>query len=538
MTTPGPGVPPAMVSGIVAAQLLHDKLQAGEQRGWIDYWYKSRQIFRAIAAETEFSVYLAGCLLLSYLLYACGCMRFRFAWPSASQWACLRLFYGHGSTFFAASTLMSWRAFWDTTALYALFRAADDHVDQIGVLAADRRAGLARFERAFWRGLNGDDEGDASVDPILPAVIETCRRLQYPPALFEKFFASMRADCARDDGAFECHDMDETCRYMEGSAAVIGEFMLPILLNGSESALGAVDEAALRDAARALGNAFQLTNMIRDVEEDRALNRIYLPGGIVSGDRDKIERAIATADSYYAIADRGIARLPSANGARDVVRLARFMYASIHDAIRGQDYDLHWRARVSESAKLKLAWRHLGAFSTVQLACTHIFARLVALLLHYWAPLAVLAAAVSAPLYAKPELSYAQFHYVFTLPALAVLWAASALIGVSSNPNQVEHVKRFFCWSLGMCLVATVYTTPWDNALVWSGVWSYPSERPIWGLLGWVPIEEYAFFSIETLMVAGTLLAALPFKSVQSPPTRREPTPIPNRTRHAFRLCI
>lgn len=532
MTTPGPGVPPAMVSGIVAARLLHDKLQANESRAWVDFWSKCRHVFRATAAEIVFSAYLAASLLLACLLSACGCRRSRFAWPSASQWACLRLFYGHGSTFFAASTLMSWRAFWDTTALYALFRAADDHVDQIGVSAQDRRAGLARFERAFWRGLNGDDEGDASVDPILPAVIETCRRLRYPPALFEKFFASMRVDCARDDGAFECHDMHETCRYMEGSAAVIGEFMLPILLDGSERASGADDIAALRDAARALGNAFQLTNMIRDVEEDRSLNRIYLPGSIVSGDREKIERAIAAADSFYATADRGIARLPTANGARDVVRLARHMYASIHDAIRDQGYDLHRRARVSESAKLRLAWRHLGTSSTIQLACTHVLARLVALLLQYWAPLVVLAAAILAPLYATPELSYAQFHHVFTMPALAVLWAASTLVGVSSNPNQIEHVRRFFCWSLDMCFVATVYTTPWDNALVWSGVWGYPSERPIWALLGWVPIEEYAFFSIETLMVAGTLLVALPFKSVQSPPTRREPTPVPNRMYH------
>ncbi|MDM4784691.1 squalene/phytoene synthase family protein [Micromonospora sp. b486] len=62
---------------------------------------------------------------------------------------------------------------------------------------------------------------------------------------------------------------DDLLEYMEGSAAVIGTMMLPIL--------GSSDPAAAREPARQLGFAFQLTNFIRDVAEDLDRGRTYLP---------------------------------------------------------------------------------------------------------------------------------------------------------------------------------------------------------------------------------------------------------------------
>ena len=50
-----------------------------------------------------------------------------------------------------------------------------------------------------------------------------------------------------------------------------------------------------------------------------------------------------------------------------------------------------------------------------------------------------------------------------------------------------------------MPLLAVVYTTPWDNYLVWKGVWSYPPDRVL-GLIGYVPYEEYAFFILQSLL--------------------------------------
>ncbi len=49
-------------------------------------------------------------------------------------------------------------------------------------------------------------------------------------------------------------------------------------------------------------------------------------------------------------------------------------------------------------------------------------------------------------------------------------------------------------------VVAVVYTTPWDNYLVATGVWYYDPALVTGIVLGWVPIEEYTFFVVQTIM--------------------------------------
>lgn len=49
-------------------------------------------------------------------------------------------------------------------------------------------------------------------------------------------------------------------------------------------------------------------------------------------------------------------------------------------------------------------------------------------------------------------------------------------------------------------LLALAYTTPWDNYLVATGVWSYNPALVTGLTLGWVPIEEYTFFVVETIL--------------------------------------
>jgi lycopene cyclase domain-containing protein len=53
---------------------------------------------------------------------------------------------------------------------------------------------------------------------------------------------------------------------------------------------------------------------------------------------------------------------------------------------------------------------------------------------------------------------------------------------------------------LAHMLVAVIYTTPWDNYLVATNVWWYPPERVVGLTLGWVPIEEYTFFVLQSLL--------------------------------------
>ena len=98
-------------------------------------------------------------------------------------------------------------------------------------------------------------------------------------------------------------------------------------------------------------------------------------------------------------------------------------------------------------------------------------------------------------------MTYLAFHALFILPPIAVL--ALALRGRLA----AIHLRAGLFLAI-LPLIALVYTTPWDNYLVWRGVWVYGPDRVI-GTIGWVPIEEYLFFLLQPLLTGLWLYAVL-----------------------------
>lgn len=68
------------------------------------------------------------------------------------------------------------------------------------------------------------------------------------------------------------------------------------------------------------------------------------------------------------------------------------------------------------------------------------------------------------------------------------------------------NARRPWVVLLGMCVVALVYTTPWDNYLVATEVWWYDIDLVSGIILGYVPIEEYTFFLVQPVMTGLFLL--------------------------------
>jgi lycopene cyclase domain-containing protein len=66
----------------------------------------------------------------------------------------------------------------------------------------------------------------------------------------------------------------------------------------------------------------------------------------------------------------------------------------------------------------------------------------------------------------------------------------------------------------GICAIALAYTTPWDNLLILNGVWTYAPERVLNVALGVVPLEEYGFFVLQTILTS--LFALLLWKPARS----------------------
>jgi 15-cis-phytoene synthase len=244
----------------------------------------------------------------------------------------------HGRTYYLATRLLPGWKRRHVHALYGFTRYADEIVDRTEDLPpAERAARLQEFADRFLRG-----ETD---DPLLPAVLHTIAVFDLDPEDFRKFLRSMAMDLT----VMSYPTYDDLLDYMEGSAAVIGTMMLPIL--------GSRDPAAAREPARQLGLAFQLTNFIRDVAEDLDRGRTYLPDehlkqfGVTREDleqrvatpkiKDLIRYEVSVARDHYRLAAPGIPLLNP--GSQACMRTAFRLYGGILEEVEAADYDVFTR---------------------------------------------------------------------------------------------------------------------------------------------------------------------------------------------------
>jgi phytoene synthase len=275
---------------------------------------------------------------------------------------CRMLNAQHGRTFFLATRLLAPQQRPAVHALYGFARRADDIIDDFDKTLptaerADRLQSLAT--QLFNRLAGATDDGDSS----LAAVVHTARTYGIAWELFDDFLGSMRMDLTTTDYP----DRAALDKYMYGSAEVIGLQLLPVL-----GTICARDEAA--PYAAALGKAFQLTNFLRDIDEDLQRGRIYLPADELAAhqvDRDvlmwchanqrtdaRVRRALidqnAKTRRIYDFARRGIPLLHPRS--RPCIATALTLYSEILDRIEALDFAVFsQRASVGTTRRLQVA---------------------------------------------------------------------------------------------------------------------------------------------------------------------------------------
>ena len=275
---------------------------------------------------------------------------------------CAAITREHGTTYWWGARLLPEESRRHVHAVYALARLADDIVDLAGPdPGPETAAALAAFERSFWEAV----ATGSSSDPVMAAVATSVRECGIPDDCFTRFFEAMRADLTR-----RTYDTwGDLLGYMDGSAAVIGEMMLPVLRPGTDAVA----------PARALGLAFQLTNFLRDVGEDLDRGRVYVPqedlrrfgadphARVVTPEwRALMAFEIERNRRLYREADDGIPALPGAS--RRCVATARVLYARILERIEDANYDVFAsRARVPTVLKAGLAARMVTAREPMRL---------------------------------------------------------------------------------------------------------------------------------------------------------------------------
>jgi squalene synthase HpnC len=208
------------------------------------------------------------------------------------------------SNFYYAFYLLPRRKRDGLAALYAFMRLVDDVADEGETLEIKQR-GLAKWRAAFDEAVTGSSQvfdGTAARplpgDPldgereVLPALMDTMRRYNMPARYLHDLISGAEMDLTVN--SYPTFDrLREYCYRVAGTVGLTCTHVF-----------GFSDPRAL-DLAEKLGLAFQLTNIIRDVQEDAALGRIYLP------DEDL---------ARYGVSPKDFSRTEATLGVRELLR--------------------------------------------------------------------------------------------------------------------------------------------------------------------------------------------------------------------------
>lgn len=244
-----------------------------------------------------------------------------------------------GKTFHLATRVLPRRVRHPTYVLYAFFRIADEIVDGDDYLDPDAQRRAIGDLRAAALGQQ------PATDPVVAAFSELRETHGIPRAEIDVFLDAMASDADPDTDRVQTYADLEA--YMRGSAVAVGNMMMDVM--------DTEDVETARPHARALGEAFQLTNFLRDVKEDvRDHGRIYVPRETLDAfgatpeqieryeSSPELERAIRAelrrTESLYREGVAGIKYLPE--DCQLAVLLSAVLYAEYHRAIRQQDGDV------------------------------------------------------------------------------------------------------------------------------------------------------------------------------------------------------
>jgi len=242
-------------------------------------------------------------------------------------------------------------------ALYAFLRLTDDLGDsdppaQEAADVGQRRAALDRWRHALEQSLAGHFE-----HPIMPAVADTLVRYAIPREHLHAVIDGVMMDL--EEPTYETFaDLELYCHRVAG---VVGLACLHIW---------SYTDARALDLAGKCGLAFQLTNILRDLEEDALRGRIYLPredlrhfeysetnlrASVVEANFRQLMRfEIARAESYYAQAAELAHYLQG--GGRAMFGAMFETYASLLAEIKRRDGDVFGdRIRLSSWRKMRIA---------------------------------------------------------------------------------------------------------------------------------------------------------------------------------------
>jgi phytoene synthase len=294
--------------------------------------------------------------------------------PPYPQWIsdvtlCKKIHRSYGKSFYAGTRLFKKEHFEATCVLYGFVRFPDEYVDtyyadRTEVARAKLLAWKENWERV-WRGesINVDEETVA----ILRATKYIFTHYNIPYQYSIDFIEAMLSDTVKT--RFQTYQ--ELENYMFGSATVVG-LMMTYIVNNKDKKF--VEDETYRTKvlrhARSLGEAFQMTNFLRDIGDDyHTRGRIYIPQEDLAThnvSENMLREGTATPETtallqfeirrtryLYHHAQEGLKYLP--RRVRIAIYVAKVLYSNILVEIEKHAYDtLRMRVRVHKVKRIYL----------------------------------------------------------------------------------------------------------------------------------------------------------------------------------------
>ena len=269
----------------------------------------------------------------------------------------------HSTSFFIVTRFLPKFMRDEVELVYGSVRFPDEIVDSFDIKNDEKKALLSNWRNKYRLALESgsfEDSINKDVPILLAGFTEVVKKYSIPPSYYESFLDAMELDVEPRD--FEDTD-DLINNYVYGSAIVVGYFLAYVY---GSSQIDNFEETL--KSSKELGIALQLTNFIRDINEDLKRGRIYIPKTILKNNGIELKNyannvnqnttsinsarmeLASIANKYYKESEKGIESFSP--DSRVAIKACIELYGKLNERIISRGNDIKVRESLSWSEKL------------------------------------------------------------------------------------------------------------------------------------------------------------------------------------------
>ena len=269
----------------------------------------------------------------------------------------------HSTSFFIVTRFLPKFMRDEVELVYGSVRFPDEIVDSFDIKNDEKKALLSNWRNKYRLALESgsfEDSINKDVPILLAGFTEVVKKYSIPSSYYESFLDAMELDV--EPRNFENTD-DLIDNYVYGSAIVVGYFLAYVYGSSQNDNF----KETLK-SSKELGIALQLTNFIRDINEDLKRGRIYIPKTILKNNGIELKNyannvnqnttsinsarmeLASIANKYYKESEKGIESFSP--DSRVAIKACIELYGKLNERIISRGNDIKVRESLSWSEKL------------------------------------------------------------------------------------------------------------------------------------------------------------------------------------------